>query len=58
MIVEKYRHLLSYESFQWVVDEYIGLLAGIVIAEIELDSVDTPLTLPVWIGKEVTGDPR
>lgn len=58
MVLEKHRHLISYEGFQWVVDEYIGLLAGIVIAEIELDSVDTRLPLPVWVGEEVTADPR
>jgi adenylate cyclase len=36
---------------------YEGLLEGIVLAEIELTDADHKLTLPDWIGKEVTGDP-
>ena len=34
-----------------------GILDGVVLAEIELDSADQKIELPDWIGKEVTGDP-
>jgi CYTH domain-containing protein len=32
-------------------------LEGIVLAEIELTDADQKLTLPDWIGEEVTADP-
>lgn len=31
---------------------------GGVRAEIELDRIDRPIELPLWVGREVTGDPR
>lgn len=54
-VVEKTRHHVIVDGCEWCVDEYHGLLAGIILAEIELPSEDTQLTLPDWIGKEVTG---
>jgi CYTH domain-containing protein len=41
----------------WSVDVYCGLLQGIVLAEVELKDESQELTLPAWVGKEVTGDP-
>ena len=32
-------------------------MKGVVLAEIELTDADQKLTLPDWIGEEVTGDP-
>ncbi len=42
----------------WEVDEFDGTHAGLVVAEIELPAADTPFTLPPFVGREVTGDPR
>ena len=42
----------------WEVDEFLGDNAGLVVAEIELGSVDEPFEKPEWIGEEVSGDPR
>ena len=42
----------------WEVDEFLGENAGLVVAEIELGSVDEPFEKPEWIGDEVSGDPR
>lgn len=39
----------------WEVDEFEGTLAGIVLAEIELDSTDEVFTRPTWLGHEITG---
>lgn len=39
-------------------DEFLGENAGLVVAEIELASVDEPFEKPEWIGEEVSGDPR
>lgn len=41
----------------WEVDEFEGRKAGLVIAEIELESDDQHFEKPPFIGAEVTGDP-
>ena len=38
-------------------DEYEGLLKGVVLAEVELESLDQPIVMPDWIGHEVTAEP-
>ena len=57
-VLDKVRHLVPYGSNIWQVDVYEGLLEGIVLAEIELTNVDQQLTIPNWIGEEVSADPR
>lgn len=56
--IEKYRYLAPHAGFTWEVDEFLGDNEGLVLAEIELPSENTPFELPDWIGEEVTGDPR
>lgn len=57
-LVEKYRRKILYEGFEWEVDEFVGVNAGLVVAEIELPSEDAAFTLPDWVGGEVTQDAR
>jgi CYTH domain-containing protein len=57
-ILEKNRHVLVYEGSRWEVDEFVGENAGLVIAEIELQSEDQPFSRPPWLGREVTNDTR
>jgi CYTH domain-containing protein len=57
-VLDKVRHFILHASDTWQVDVYEGLLDGVVLAEIELTDVDQRLTLPDWIGAEVTTDPR
>ncbi len=57
-IIEKYRYTLEYQGMLWEVDEFLGDNEGLILAEIELPSEDTPFLKPHWIGEEVTGDPR
>ncbi|WP_211864455.1 CYTH domain-containing protein [Neoroseomonas soli] len=57
-IVEKTRHLVPHDGLTWEVDVYHGLLAGTVYAEVELAAETQHVTLPGWVGQEVTGDPR
>ena len=40
------------------VDVFHGENEGLVFAEIELPTEDYEFTVPEWLGKEVTGDPR
>jgi adenylate cyclase len=55
-VLEKTRHYVPHRSLTWEIDVYQGLLAGVVIAEVELDRADRVLELPDWIGREVTGN--
>ncbi|QOY93369.1 CYTH domain-containing protein [Massilia sp. UMI-21] len=57
-LVEKYRRRIRHAGFTWEVDEFLGENAGLVVAEIELPSEETPFAKPDWIGREVTGDKR
>ncbi len=57
-LVEKRRHLVPHEGRTWEVDEFFGANAGLVLAEIELAEADEWVTLPPWLGQEVSADPR
>lgn len=57
-LIEKTRYRLEHHGLTWEVDEFDGDNAGLVVAEVELEDEDQAVTLPDWIGKEVTGDRR
>ena len=56
-VIEKVRHYIEVGALTWEIDEYQGYLKGVILAEVELDSVDQAIDLPDWIGREVTGQP-
>jgi len=56
-VIHKVRHYIVQADLTWEVDEYEGLLKGISLAEVELDSVDQHIDIPDWIGHEVTAEP-
>ena len=57
-VVRKVRHVVRFLGYRWEIDEFLGENAGLVVAELELSSVDQRFPLPPWIGEEVTGDYR
>ncbi|RJG01864.1 CYTH domain-containing protein [Noviherbaspirillum sedimenti] len=57
-LIEKRRYTLACKGLCWEVDEFLGDNLGLVVAEVELDSVEQAIALPEWIGKEVTDDAR
>jgi adenylate cyclase len=57
-IIEKKRYRIAHEGMIWEVDEFLGDNAGLVVAEIELESEDQVFAKPEWVGEEVTHDPR
>jgi len=57
-IIEKTRHRLPENGLTWEIDVFEARNAGLIIAEIELDSVNQAIQLPDWIGREVTDDKR
>lgn len=56
--LEKIRYTLKLGDLTWEIDEYSGELAGLVLAEVELERVDQQIDLPDWVGVEVTSIPR
>lgn len=57
-LIEKRRHYVEHAGATWEVDEFAGDNAGLIVAEIELDSADQPFERPSWLGREVSDDPR
>ncbi|KOR31426.1 adenylate cyclase [Achromatium sp. WMS3] len=57
-LVEKIRYNIPYADLVWEIDEFQGNNAGLLIAEVELNSSDQHITLPPWVGEEVTQDRR
>lgn len=57
-IIEKVRHRYEHKGFCWEIDEFHGENEGLVMAEIELPSVDCQFEKPTFIGAEVTNDSR
>ena len=56
--LEKRRHVVPFAGLTWEVDVFAGRHAGLVLAEVELESEDQPVALPEWVGAEVTDDDR
>jgi CYTH domain-containing protein len=57
-LIEKTRYVVPYQGTTWEVDEFWGDNAGLVVAEVELQSEDQPFACPPWLGAEVTQDAR
>ncbi|OFY48024.1 MAG: adenylate cyclase [Bacteroidetes bacterium GWF2_41_31] len=58
-VIDKTRHLVPEPGgLTFEVDEFYGDNQGLIVAEIELPSEDTPFEKPSWLGEEVTGDLR
>jgi len=55
-IIDKTRHYIDYKGHTWEVDEFHGDNHGLIIAEIELQSVNEKFHLPEWIGDEVSAE--
>lgn len=57
-MIDKRRHYVNHAGHLWEVDEFLGENAGLVVAEIELDSADEAFQRPAWLGCEVTDGAR
>ncbi len=55
-LIIKKRHVLIVDNHIWEIDEFLGHKTGLIVAEIELGSLNENLVLPEWIGEEVTGN--
>lgn len=57
-VVEKIRHYVAHANHEFEIDEFFGANDGLVVAELELDSVDEAYERPAWLGREVSSLPR
>ena len=55
-VIEKTRYYVKESDHLFEIDLFESDNAGLVIAEIELQSEDESFVKPVWLGQEVTGD--
>lgn len=53
-VIKKSRHVLG----RWEIDVFHDLFDGLICAEIELESEDEFVELPVWANNEVTNNPE
>lgn len=57
-LIEKHRYRVEFEGLVWEIDEFMGDNQGLILAEVELAEEDQIISLPEWIGKEVSRDPK
>ena len=57
-LIEKTRFIVEHEGHDWEIDVFEGDNAGLVVAEVELQSADEEVALPAWAGEDVSGDVR
>jgi len=59
--IEKTRYCIPEGNLVWEIDEFVGKLQGLYLAEIEIPSTDFEVSIPPWflycMVKEVTDDP-
>jgi cellulose biosynthesis protein BcsQ/CYTH domain-containing protein len=60
MRIEKRRYEIPYEGHVIELDMYLGNLSGLVVAEVEFESVEESARFmpPSWLGREITDDAR
>ena len=57
-IIDKVRYRIPAGGLVWEIDDFFGENAGLVVAEIELQSESDKFDSPPWLGPEVTGMKR
>ena len=57
-LIEKTRYHVQHGAHTWEIDVFAGDNHGLVVAEIELSAEDESFEQPLWLGEEVSDDPR
>lgn len=57
-LVKKHRHYIQVGKHLWIVDEFLGMNKGLLMAEVELKKETEKFVMPDWVDKEVTHDKR
>lgn len=56
--LSKVRYWVAHDDDVWEVDVFEGGNRPLVLAELELEHREQRFSIPEWIGREVSGDPR
>lgn len=56
--IHKKRYRYLYDGFEWEIDEFLSQNEGLILAEIELDSIKQTFSKPDFISQEVSNDER
>jgi adenylate cyclase len=56
--IEKHRYKIDFEGKTWEIDVFHGANEGLIVAEIELNSIDEDYKIPAWIDREVTHEDK
>lgn len=54
----KVRYKIDYAGHTWEIDIFEGRHTGLILAEVEIDSLDEFVKIPDWVGEEVSNNPR
>lgn len=57
-VIHKTRLYIMRDGLKWEIDIFHGDNAGLIVAEVELTSADQQITIPPWLGAEVSHDPK
>ena len=57
-IIEKTRYFVEDNDVTWEIDVFERENAGLIVAELELQSVEQSFIKPDWVGEDVSDDPR
>jgi adenylate cyclase len=57
-LIEKIRYKVEWAGLIWEIDEFDGVNKGLILAEVELSDEKQQIELPVWIGEEVSDNPK
>ena len=57
-LIEKVRYEVEFAGNTWEVDVFYGENEGLLMAEIELANEEQEFEKPVWLGREISEDPR
>ena len=56
--IEKVRYELDFGGKKWEIDVFSGDNSGLIVVEVELESVTEEFVKPEWLGEEVSHDKR
>ena len=57
-VIRKTRYEVYFENQKFEIDEFYAENEGLLIAELELESEDTIVNKPLWLGAEIVNDER
>jgi adenylate cyclase len=57
-LIRKTRHIVAVDGFRFEIDEFDDANAGLIVAELELNTAEQSFPRPAWLGAEVSDDPR